>query len=176
MNDVYEKWPDIETDIVLLRFACQEDSVQLLKIYSDKNALPFFNSDNCHGDNFYYPTKEKMDSAIDFWQDSYQKKWFVRWVIVDKASANIIGSVVLFHRSADDDFNGVGVLRIDLGSDYEKASVIKNVLDAIVPSTYEMFDCEEIISKVPIYAVERIEAFSDYGFEKSDKRNNRNRR
>ena len=37
----------------------------ILKIYSDKNALPFFNSDNCHGDNFYYPTKEKMDSAID---------------------------------------------------------------------------------------------------------------
>ena len=49
----------------MLRPACKEDSVQLLKIYSDKNALPFFNSDNCHGDNFYYPTKEKMDSAID---------------------------------------------------------------------------------------------------------------
>ncbi len=112
MNDVYEKCPDIETDKVLLRFACKEDAGHLLKIYSDKNALPFFNSDNCHGDNFYYPTKEKMDSAIDFWLDSYFKKWFVRWVIVDKAFTNIIGSVELFHRSADDDFNGVGVLRI----------------------------------------------------------------
>ena len=66
MTDVYEKCPIIETDKVLLRPACKEDSVQLLKIYSDKNALPFFNSDNCHGDNFYYPTKEKMDSVIDF--------------------------------------------------------------------------------------------------------------
>ncbi|MBE5914355.1 MAG: N-acetyltransferase [Pseudobutyrivibrio ruminis] len=169
MTDVYEKCPNIETDKVLLRPACKEDSVQLLKIYSDKNALPFFNSDNCHGDNFYYPTKERMDSAIDFWLDSYQKKWFVRWVIVEKISSNIIGSVELFHRCADDDFNGVGVLRIDLGSDYEKSSLIKNVLDAIVPPAYEMFECEEIISKVPIYAVERIEAFSDYGFRKSEK-------
>ena len=88
---------------------------------------------------------------------------------MDKASSIIIGSVELFHRSADDDFNGVGVLRIDLGSDYEKSSVIKNVLEAIVPPAYEMFECEEIISKIPIYAVERIEAFSDYGFRKSEK-------
>ena len=34
MTDVYEKCPDIETDKVLLRPACKEDSGQLLKIYS----------------------------------------------------------------------------------------------------------------------------------------------
>ena len=167
--NIYESCPTLENEKFIIRLFQDSDCDDLLKVYSDKNALPFFNSDNCHGDNFYYPTKEKMDSAIDFWLDSYQKKWFVRWVIVDKDSANIIGSVELFHRCADDDFNGVGVLRIDLGSDYEKSSLIKNVLDAIVPSAYEMFDCEEIISKVPIYAVERAQAFSNYGFEKSEK-------
>ena len=31
-----------------------------------------------------------------------------------------------------------------------------------------MFNCEKIISKVPIYAVERQEAFRRYGFEKTD--------
>ena len=122
----------------MLRPACKEDSVQLLKIYSDKNALPFFNSDNCHGANFYYPTKEKMDSAIDFWLDSYQKKWFVRWVIVEKISSNIIGSVELFHRCADDDFNGVGVLRMDVGSHYEEAGVLQEILSLIVKPAYEL--------------------------------------
>ena len=29
-----------------------------VNVYGDKNALPFFNSDNCHGDNFYYPDEE----------------------------------------------------------------------------------------------------------------------
>lgn len=36
-------------------------------MYSDKNALPFFNSDNCHGDNFYYPNEDRMRQAIKFW-------------------------------------------------------------------------------------------------------------
>ena len=94
-------------------------------IWEDKAALPFFNSDNCLGDNFYYPTKEKMDSVIDFWINSYMEKYFVRWAIIDKSTSKAVGTI-------------------------------------------EMFDCEKIISKVPIYAVERIQAFSNYGFEKSD--------
>ena len=88
----------------------KEDSEDLLEVYSDKNALPFFNSDNCHGDNFYYQTIERMNEAIDFWLDSYENKWFVRWTIIDKKK-----------------------------------------------------------SKVPLYSVERAEAFTGYGFTKSDK-------
>ena len=58
MNNVYEECPILENDRFLLRFVTKEDATDLLKVYSDKNALPFFNSDNCHGDNFYYSTKE----------------------------------------------------------------------------------------------------------------------
>ena len=90
----------------------------------NKNALPYFNSDNCHGDNFYYPTLEKMEAAIDFWNDSYERKWFVRWAIIDKKFSKSIGSIELFHRIAEDDFNHVGVLRLDLRSDYENAVTI----------------------------------------------------
>ena len=67
MANVYDVCPSFETDRWILRLTTKEDSEELLSVYSDKNALPFFNSDNCHGDNFYYPTKERMDSAIDFW-------------------------------------------------------------------------------------------------------------
>ena len=34
---------------------------------------------------------------------------------------------------------------------------------------YELFDCEEIITKVPLYAIERIEAVSKLGFDKTDR-------
>ena len=44
----------------ILRLFQDEDCNDLLKVYSDKNALPFFNSDNCDGDNFYYATEERM--------------------------------------------------------------------------------------------------------------------
>jgi RimJ/RimL family protein N-acetyltransferase len=81
MEDVYTKCPTFENEKYLLRYVTKDDSKDLLEVYSDKNALPFFNSDNCHGDNFYYSTREKMDAAIDFWLNSYRDKWFVRWTI-----------------------------------------------------------------------------------------------
>lgn len=37
-----------------LRMTSQEDKFDLLKVYSDKAAVLFFNSDNCGGDDFYY--------------------------------------------------------------------------------------------------------------------------
>ena len=55
MSDVYKKCPAFENDSFLLRFSQLDDARDLVSVYSDKNALPFFNSDNCHGDNFYYP-------------------------------------------------------------------------------------------------------------------------
>lgn len=169
MESVYSNCTTFENEKYLLRFVTKEDSEDLLEVYSDKNALPFFNSDNCHGDNFYYPTKERMDEAIDFWLNSYRNQWFVRWTIVDKNYSKAIGTIELFHRIAEDDFNHVGVLRLDLKSDYEKAQIIKEILTIIIPPAYELFECDEIISKVPLYAVERTEAFTEYGFTKSDR-------
>ena len=166
--NVYERCPRIENDRYLLRFVEKNDDADLLKVYSDKNALPFFNSDNCDGDNFYYPTKEKMQNAIEFWIKSYETRWFVRWVIVDKTTSGVIGSVEMFYRTADDDFNDVGLLRLDVRSDYEKYEVILEILRLFVPDAYKLFDCNEIITKVPIYAVERMEAVQRYGFSKSE--------
>ncbi len=74
----YEKCPEFENENFLLRMVHAEDLEDLLKVYSDKKAVPFFNSDNCHGDTFYYDTKEKMKKAIDFWFYSYEQKYFVR--------------------------------------------------------------------------------------------------
>lgn len=168
MKSVYEEVPVLENDKILMRFVKKEDANELLKIYSDKNALPFFNSDNCHGDNFYYPTIERMNDAVKFWLDSYQSKWFVRWVIIEKEKNTIIGTVELFHREAEDYFNHAGVLRLDLRSDFESAEVIENIASLIVPVAYNLFDTKKIITKVPLYAVERRSAFEKFGFKKSD--------
>ena len=168
IKNAYDDCPIFENDRYLIRYVERKDADDLIEVYSDKNALPFFNSDNCDGDNFYYPTEEKMKSAIDFWLKSYETKWFVRWVIVDKTAASAIGSVEMFHRTADDDFNDVGVLRLDLRSDYEKSEVILEILSLFVPDAFRLFDCNEIITKVPVYAVERMDAVQRYGFSKSD--------
>ena len=104
MKDVYESCPEFEDGTWLLRFVRKEDADDLLAVYGDRNALPFFNSDNCHGDNFYYNTKEKMDKAIDFWLYSYGQKYFVRWTVIEKTAGKAVGTIEMFRRPAGADF------------------------------------------------------------------------
>ncbi len=48
--DVYEQIPVIESEKFLLREIEDADAEDLLKVYSDKDAVPLFNSDNCEND------------------------------------------------------------------------------------------------------------------------------
>lgn len=165
--NVYENCPVLENEKFRLRLITKADATDLLQVYSDKNALPFFNSDNCHGDNFYYPSRERMEQAVDFWCEAYQKGWFVRWTVIDRQEDKAVGSVEMFHRTAEDAFDGVGVLRLDVGSSYEKKEVLGELFGIIIPPAYELFGCDEIITKIPVYAVERAAAAAEFGWKES---------
>ena len=43
--DIYSTCPTWESEQFIVRLLREEDCDDLLKVYSDKNALPFFNSD-----------------------------------------------------------------------------------------------------------------------------------
>ncbi len=164
MQNVYEHCPSFEGDRFMLRPVSLEDCAALLKVYSDEKAVPLFNSDNCHGDDFHYTTMARMRSAIDFWLDSYKQRYFVRWAVVDKRRSEAIGTIELFNRSADDWFDNCGILRLDLRSDYEQAEEIQEILEQIVLQTYDLFDCAMIATKVVPCAKERIHALEQMGF------------
>ncbi|MBQ8841030.1 MAG: GNAT family N-acetyltransferase, partial [Ruminiclostridium sp.] len=102
--NVYKKCPILENDYFLLRYIREEDAEDLLKVYSDKKAVLLFNSDNCNGDIFYYTTLERMKKQILFWDDEYNKEYYVRWSIIDKKTSSVIGTIELFNRKANDFF------------------------------------------------------------------------
>ena len=102
--NIYDNCPILENDNYLLRIVEKQDCEDLFEVYSDKNALPFFNSDNCDGDNFYYPTKERMSEAVLFWISAFNNKWFVRMSIVDKSASKVIGTAELCYRVSEDAF------------------------------------------------------------------------
>lgn len=166
--DIYKTCPILESERFLVRLFEKEDGDDLLKVYSDKNALPFFNSDNCNGDNFYYATKEKIEEVLDFWQLSYENGWFVRLSIVDKKTLGVIGTIELCLRVSEDAFNNMGILRVDVRSDYEKEEVLFELVSLMTPHLPEMLGCNGVITKAPIYAVERIKAIRRAGFTKSE--------
>ena len=165
---VYEAIPVLENERFKLRAVENADCDDLLRVYSDKNALPFFNSDNCDGDNFYYATKERMQEALDFWKMSYENGWFARLSIIDKSVSSVIGTIELCLRVSEDAFNNMGILRVDVRSDYEKASMLYDIIALIIPQLSELLGCDGILTKAPIYAVERMEALQKAGFTKSE--------
>ena len=166
--NIYEKCPVLENDRFLLRKVEEEDCDDLLAVYSDKNALPFFNSDSCNGDNFYYATKERMQEALEFWNMSYENGWFARFAIVDKTISKAIGTIELCLRVSEDAFNNMGILRVDVRSDYEREDILYDIIALTMPHISELLGCNGVLTKAPIYAVERIKAIQKAGFVKSE--------
>lgn len=165
MQDVYGRCPAVENERYRLRMVLLDDCADLLRVYSDERAVPLFNSDNCHGDDFHYATMQRMRHAIDFWLFSYEKRYFVRWSIVDKHSGEAIGTIELFNRQAEDFFTDCGLLRLDLRSDYEKKEEISSILALILEPAYEWFACGMIATKAKPCARERIAALRRLGFD-----------
>ena len=105
-----------------------------------------------------------MRQAIDFWFWEYSRRGFVRWSIADKRSGEVVGTIELFRRIAEDFFTDCGLLRLDLRSDYETESEIMEILALIVPPSFEMFSCGMVATKAVPEAVERRLALSRMGF------------
>ncbi|MDE7424018.1 MAG: GNAT family N-acetyltransferase [Lachnospiraceae bacterium] len=166
MISPYEKCPIYENENYLLRFIEASDVSDLLSVYSDEKAVPFFNSDNCNG-NFHCTLLEHVQGMIEAWQWEYKQKGFVRWSIIDKKIQHAIGTIELFNRHADDYFNDCGILRLDLRSDYEQTKHIFEILSLIIPSTFELFNCQMIATKVPNFASNRKLAVEQLGFTAS---------
>jgi len=168
MDSIYVSCPKFKNKRFILRFISIDDCDDLLKVYSDKKAVPLFNSDNCGGDDFYYNTRERMKQALDYWKFEYDRKGFVRWSIIDKKDNAVIGTIELFHREAKDYFNNCGLLRLDLRSDYETKANIIDILKLIIDKTYPLFECNMIATKALSIAGERIKALNELDFSPTE--------
>lgn len=73
MTDVYTACPRLENDRFLLRLLETGDAHDLLKVYSDERAVPFFNDDNCNS-GFYMTQLEHIQGAIKYWLWEYERR------------------------------------------------------------------------------------------------------
>ena len=148
-----------------LRDLTIDDWKELIVVYKDAMCIPFFNSDNCHGDIFYYSTEEKMKKAISFWLDSTEKGYFTRKVIVDNSNNRAIGTIEYFVRTNEENYNDVIVLRVDVHHYYEKKKPLVKILRLAIKEAFETCNCNSLITKGWEYAVERRNALQFLGFK-----------
>lgn len=166
--DIYRSCPQLKNEIFCLRKTELEDARELLRIYEDEKAVPFFNSDNYRGEDLYYTTLEEMQEAIRFWQVAYANRSFVRWSIQDRKTEELVGTFETFYRESDDYYNGCGVIRLDLRSDYETKEYISSLMQLMLPNMYEYFDCRHCVTKAVPQEDARILALEECGFKSSD--------
>ena len=164
MEDVYEICPVIENDFITLRQTTYEDAQELFRCYSDINAAPLFNSDNCNGDTFFYTTVEQLLKTMELWDYSYKNRHFVRWTVISNNTNEIIGTVEMFHRRANDEFDHYGILRIDLQSKFENMEVISSILEVANQQFYKLFDVCAILTKAISIATARILSLKEKGY------------
>lgn len=164
-TDIYLHCPVYERNLIKLRRVELEDAKDLLNCYSDERAVTCFNSDNCHGDDFHYTTLTRMTEAVQFWCDSYDNRYFVRWSIVLKKTNEVIGTVEMFHGEDNESYSPCGVMRIDLASKYEKKEYLREIISIATDNFYLNFKVSHILTKTFETAPERTEVLEEAGFE-----------
>lgn len=162
---IYDSCPELCDDAYRIRLIEPDDAGDLLAVYGDRLALPFFNSDNCHGANFYCRTLHDVQESIKYWLIEYhENRAFVRFAVESLETGKIIGTLEMFRRTANDFYDDCGILRIDLGTAYESTPVIEDMLNLVSVPFMRLFGCSKIATKAPIYAVERRAALANAGY------------
>ncbi|MBH1942101.1 GNAT family N-acetyltransferase [Mobilitalea sibirica] len=163
-NDPYLQCPSYEANHFIIRQVKEDDAKDLLACYSDPVSAPYFNSDNCTS-NFVFHTEVEVLSCIRFWLMEYENKNYVRFSIVDKIINKAIGTIEIFAKEGTFHESGkVGILRLDLASEYENREDIGEILDLINDTFYETFHVDSIATKAIPEAVQRIEALKTRRF------------
>ena len=153
----YVECPTIKTKSFTIRLIRESDSKSLFRCYNDKRAVECMNDDNCDF-GFYVDTEEKMQETIGYWIDFYQKKYFIRFSIVDNATEEAVGTI--------EGFGGeTGVLRVDICSEYEKACYLSELFNFARDNFYGFFGNEYIVTKAISKALERREALENNRWE-----------
>ncbi len=162
--DVFTVCPEYETEHFKIRKLEAGDVEGLFPCYSDLEAARYFNGDCC-GDDFYYTDKEKFRECVEYWLSRYEARDFVRWSVLDKETGLLIGTLeVCPSLKYAVDGGQMGILRIDLKSEYEGWPVLKELMDVLICHIYEDFEVASIIMKIQKDAGERQKLIKEYQF------------
>ncbi len=155
--DPYEKCPVYESESFILRLLSMDDAEDLFECYNGD----MITSDNNTEKVFYFSTIEKTREGIKSWLREYERRYYVRFVIISKQNKHAVGTVEIFDYGEKE--LGHSVLRIDIISQYENEGNLTEILE-IADQFFYNFHCFTIVTKAVTTAVERITALTNHGY------------
>lgn len=143
-----------ETKNFLLRQVKREDATDLLRCYSDPEAVALMNDDNCTG-GFLFETLEQMESAIHFWNNDVSQ--YARPAVIDKRTGEAVGTLEIFG-------GDTGVLRVDLRRNYERPEVLRELYSLALERFPADFPMGAMVTKAVPEAAARRAVLTELGF------------
>lgn len=141
-----------ETENFLLRQVKKGDAPQLLRCYSDPEAVALMNDDNCSR-GFLCGTLEDLETYIDIWQSED----YARPAVIDKRTGEAVGTLEIFG-------GDTGVLRVDLRRDYERPEVLRELYALALERFPADFPMGAMVTKAVPKAAARRAVLTELGF------------
>ena len=158
----YFNCPSFETEHFILRLVQETDASDLLSCYADEKSWPNFNADTCTGD-FHITLETDMNNCIKAWIDSFSRKDFIRFSILDRQSGHAVGTIEMFGRVGSYKVSR-GILRLDLASDYETPETLQELFTLCIKEFYQWFSVDLIVTKAVPNAEKRVKVLKELGF------------
>lgn len=93
-NDPYKEYR-YESENFLLRQVRTDDAPDLWECYSDPAAVTLMNDDNCQK-GFLCPALEDVQEYIRYWNEEYEKRYYIRPAIIHKETGKAVGTMEAF--------------------------------------------------------------------------------
>lgn len=165
-QSIFDNCPVYESNHFMLRLVEEKDAEDLLACYSDPSAVRLMNSDNCTCD-FLFTKLDEMVDMIRGWRGAYETRWgeyeggaLLRFSIFDKQNNKAVGTIELFDKTKD-----VGILRLDLCSEYEKQELLTEIIRLSTEKFFDAFGVKRIYTKAIMEAAERIASLNACGYK-----------
>lgn len=132
INPIFESFPEIETERLLLRELLPEDAPAIFRLFSSPLVTRYYDLDN-------YEEMAQALELIDFFDESFELERSIRWGIERKRDGAVMGTCgyVWLRRFR-------GEIGYDLHPDYWRNHYMTEALDAILEFGFNEFELNRI--------------------------------
>ena len=155
-DDVFDVFPVLETDRLLLREIIPEDAKEIYEVRSDEEAMKYF------GHNVYTSFAE-ADEMIMSVINGFKNKEGIRWGITLKGSDKLIGSGGIWRLMKQ---HLRGEIGYDLSPKYWKKGIMTEALTEIIRFSFDNMNLHSIEANLDPDNAASVRLLEKLGFEK----------
>jgi len=137
-DPIFDAFPEIETERLILREIMPEDAPAIFAIFSDPKITQYY-------DLYTYVDMEQAEELIDFFDESFENERAIRWGIARKEDNVLIGTCgYVWLRQYR------GEIGYELASAYWRQGIMSEAIEAILEYGFEQIGLNRIEALVMV--------------------------